>query len=686
MTTLLAIFLLATSNPIPGRARNLDLVPGSEHVITGQITFTSEHAFVIKTENDLLALYLNGQTSVKQGDMAIVTCLFNRRLLGEPTRVIQSATIIGHQNVDPPLETTIEQIIARKLYLRNVRIRGTIEDLIADEIDPRFFIATIRSQSEAALLSIERNRLSDFASPGQLLRAEVEIVGICIQRYPSHRFLSGPSLVLQDNSCIRIVKQASEDIFAKPAFDASIVTLPSEFSALGLKTLTGRVVARWSANNILLQSGENNIVSYHCIELSPDCKQPAVGSTIKIVGQPETDLFHVNFSRAIYKNLPEQESEVLPQDEIGLNDAIGDGYYLPNAFGHLITAQGTVIAGPRAESGDTRLHLSASGKEVTVDFCECPDKLIQCPVGSDLMVKGVCLLESDNWKPNTPLPKIKGLTILARSEKDITVLSRPSWWTNERLLILVIGLLALLTAIVVWNQSLKRLIVRRSRELLREQTAHLASELRVGERTRLAVELHDTLSQNLSGVACQVTSAQTAIGQNDESARQRLSIAEKMLKSCRTELRYVLSDLRSEALEEHDLSNAIRIILDGIADDIDVSIRFNVPRARLLDTTTHAILSIIRELVSNAVRHGHATRVRIAGAIDPGKLTFSVTENGNGFNPSVCAGPLEGHFGLDGIRNRVTRLLGTVKIISAPQKGSRTVVTLPTGGNAHQKA
>lgn len=105
-------------------------------------------------------------------------------------------------------------------------------------------------------------------------------------------------------------------------------------------------------------------------------------------------------------------------------------------------------------------------------------------------------------------------------------------------------------------------------------------------------------------------------------------------------------------------------------------VRFNVPRSRLTETTTHAILRIIRELAVNAVRHGAATEIRIAGNLDGGIIRFSVADNGTGFNLEDAPGPRDGHFGLQGVRERLNEFAGSLKIESQIGEGTRIRVTM----------
>ena len=124
------------------------------------------------------------------------------------------------------------------------------------------------------------------------------------------------------------------------------------------------------------------------------------------------------------------------------------------------------------------------------------------------------------------------------------------------------------------------------------------------------------------------------------------------------------------------MSEAVTCTISPNAGDAKVSCRFDVPRYLLSESTTHAVLRIIRELVVNAIHHGKATNVRIAGEYREGVLRFSVKDNGVGFSPDSAAGPEQGHFGLQGVRERANSFNGSVRIESAPGKGAKVTVTM----------
>jgi len=278
--------------------------------------------------------------------------------------------------------------------------------------------------------------------------------------------------------------------------------------------------------------------------------------------------------------------------------------------------------------------------------------------GCTVEAAGTCIMDIEDWQANSVFPQIRRFFLVARVPSDIRIVARPPWWTAARLLAVIGALLAALAAILVWNAALRRAAAHKGRELYRMQIERVKADLRTEERTRLAVELHDTLAQNLTGVSM-------------ELAAGHVDIAAKTLKSCRDELRDCLWDLRSQALEEPDMTQAVLKTLRPHIGETRVSVRFSVPRSKLSDKTVHALLRSIRELVVNALRHGGATDIKVAGALEGEHLFCSVTDNGSGFDPASAPGVLQGHFGLQGIRERIDALGGEFTIESTPDKGTK---------------
>jgi len=320
--------------------------------------------------------------------------------------------------------------------------------------------------------------------------------------------------------------------------------------------------------------------------------------------------------------------------------------------------------------------LKCSSETIPVDVSANRSVLDGLDVGCTVEVTGTCIVECDNWHSYSAFPHVTGITLVIRNPSDIKIISRPPWWTSGRLATTIGILIVVIIGIFLWNRTLRRIIEKRGRQLFKEQVARIGSELRIDERTRLAIELHDSIAQNLTGVALEINAANRTADTDLAKAHKHLNIASTSLKSCRNELRYCLWDLRNSALEKPNMDDAIRQTLAPHLGDTALHIRFNVPRERISDKTAHAIMRIVRELSVNAVRHGDATSIWVAGSVDGYKLLFSVRDNGSGFDPDNCPGAAQGHFGLTGIRERVDVFEGEMKIDSEIGQGSKITIML----------
>ena len=318
------------------------------------------------------------------------------------------------------------------------------------------------------------------------------------------------------------------------------------------------------------------------------------------------------------------------------------------------------------------IRLACGVHAVPVDIGFLKDRLPEVPdAGYNLTVTGICFGNFTVKQSANELPVFTGFTIFPRVPEDIAVDARPSWWTAGRLLYVIFALSMLTAAFIVWNISLSRLSERRGKRLYQEEIAHTQAILKVTERTQLAVELHDAISQTLTGVALQIDSAILADRRGNTRVGKVLEIARAMLASCRRELHNCIWDLRSQTPEEKNMAETVMRALAPYSDGIKALVRFNVQRDLFNETQSHAIIRMVRELAVNAINHGHATCLWIAGAYHDGTISFSVRDNGCGFDPNEVPGPQQGHFGLQGVRERLEKLDGGIEIRSAKGNGTK---------------
>lgn len=360
-----------------------------------------------------------------------------------------------------------------------------------------------------------------------------------------------------------------------------------------------------------------------------------------------------------------------------MTDEEGRNRIDPLFHGKTIRIVGRIATLPDDEGG--RLNLECGNYIVPIETPRSSLSELDLTPGCTVEATGVCIMETENWRPNSVFPRMRGFFLAMRSADGLRVLSRPPWWTPERLMALVGALLLAIVAVLLWNRSLKRLSERRGRALLEEQVTSLRSELKYLERTGLATELHDAISQNLTGISMELRTIDSFRDSLPDEVTRHLDIASRTLSSCRNELRNVLHDLRNNALESATMDDALKIALAPHVGDAELSVRFSAPREAFTEKSAHTILHIVRELVSNAIRHGGAKHIKVAGAFEKDTLKFSVTDDGRGFDPSRAPGVDQGHFGLQGVRERVDAAGGEISIESVQGQGAKITVFIPAG-------
>jgi signal transduction histidine kinase len=559
-----------------------------------------------------------------------------------------------------------------------VRFTGIVTEQFHDESNPDYCFMTLADEYGSVYFSTRIDRFP-FLATNDYVGCRVSVVGLnagTLDKGKGTRQYLHRELRIAERGSFTVVEPPKGDPFDVPMLSPTRSVMPDKLASLGNQKLVGQVLAVRSPNEMLLLTPDDTVSRVS----SRDVSLPRAGDFIEAVGPVETDTYFLNLSRARWRKAAPFKAAKPPPREMTAREIMTqkDGRLLigTKLHGQTVKIRSVIRSIPDPEFGNRTIFAESDGITFPIDVSSCPDALEMLEPGSTVDVTGICWVDIDNWRPTAVFPQAKGFTLVVRKDGDMEVISRPSWWTARRLAIALSVALGLLAVILVWNKRLKALSEKRGRELAEEQVQRAMTELKVMERTRLSAELHDALSQTLSGIAMQLGAIKRFSVTDPARMAEHLDIASRTLKSCRDEMCYILWDLRSQVLDEPDIEASIRQIVEPHLDGTDVKIRFAVPRARLTDSTARALFCIIRELVVNAIRHGRATSVRIAGSMEDGRLMFSVLDNGRGFDPDSAPGADKGHFGLQGIRERMDALGGDFRIESAPGKGAKATVTM----------
>lgn len=199
------------------------------------------------------------------------------------------------------------------------------------------------------------------------------------------------------------------------------------------------------------------------------------------------------------------------------------------------------------------------------------------------------------------------------------------------------------------------------------------------ERRSIARELHDEVGQVLSAIKVELAVAQRAIEATGGSARVLAdvrSITDGALHTVRD-----LSHLLHPAmLDDLGLPAAIDWYLRGFSKrhGIRVDLLQDRMAERLVPETETAAFRIVQEALTNVARHSQATSCRVYLQRLQNTVLITIEDDGTGFDlAETTQGDTRRGLGLIGIRERVSQLLGTVRLESAPGKGTRLTVELP---------
>ncbi|MFF4321729.1 GAF domain-containing sensor histidine kinase [Streptomyces sp. NPDC001568] len=200
------------------------------------------------------------------------------------------------------------------------------------------------------------------------------------------------------------------------------------------------------------------------------------------------------------------------------------------------------------------------------------------------------------------------------------------------------------------------------------------------ERSRLAHELHDAVSQKLFSLRLTAQAAAALVDRDPGRAKGELHQVAVLAAEAADELRAAVTELRPAALDEDGLVATLRNHVRVLDRAHAAHVSFTCDGVRALPATQEeALLRVAQEALHNALRHSGSDRVEVALARTPaGGAVLRVRDWGCGFSPSTVrrAGR---HLGLVSMRDRASGSGGRLEVHSEPGKGTTIEMEVPGG-------
>ena len=215
-------------------------------------------------------------------------------------------------------------------------------------------------------------------------------------------------------------------------------------------------------------------------------------------------------------------------------------------------------------------------------------------------------------------------------------------------------------------------------EIANQQLSQYADQVEdltiANERQRMARELHDTLSQGLTGIILQLEAVEAHLASNNtQKAQSIISNAMVQARATLADARNAIDDLRSANVA--DLNTALRLEVSRFTNATDIPCQIqSIALPELPEVVIDALVRSVAEGLTNIARHARAQQVFIQITTDEQNLVVTIQDDGQGFDPHTIPA---GHYGLLGIRERIRLINGECTVESQSDSGTTLTIQVP---------
>lgn len=573
----------------------------------------------------------------------------------------QQINMLGLGNLPEPTQPSWDQLMNGSLDDQWVELTGIIVTMTNLPMD----WVSIKLRTEDGTLPVEfhaPNMTHQMLEPYQ--NALVHLRGcLFVSRdvKTDQVRLGGIRMYVND---ITMVKPAPVNLFSVPEKTAAELTqFDPHAGAFQRVKVSGQILCARGVENFMMD-GTHGL---RFLTQQPLGFQP--GDLVEVVGFPELGGPAPVLSEAVVRKIGHAALPV-PRT-LALNDLTEAGN-----DSTLVRLQ-ALLAGVRATDTNEVLEMQAGSWRFLARLNENSNLVQPLRIGSKLELTGAYCAQ-DGYK--NPGEDIAAVDLLLNSPADIKVLSQPSWWTLQRLLVIV-GLLACLLAVtVLWITQLHRQVDKRTIELAAQiqKREHVEHQRAIEqERARIAQDLHDELGSSITEIgmlAARTKSAVISEGNRSRYLEQMDNKACEMVGAL-DEIVWAMNPTHDSlaSLVSYFCLYAERFL--GLA-----NIRWQLeeptgtPDLVVNLKSRHQLFLVFKEALNNVVRHSKATEVRFKIQAEGGELRFSIFDNGCGLPSDRNRDEMDG---LSNMRTRIEKLGGRFEIATEADHGTTLKFLVP---------
>ncbi len=568
-----------------------------------------------------------------------------------PVVVFEKIAVTGRMELPPVPLRRLADLHDEMYFNQSVALSGVVRKKFLLHENQRTIMQYEVQNQDGTFIVFFQNPDSATYDWDALIDAEVRFSGCAILLDSRRKELRNKGLYLSETNQITVLIPAPDDPFALSPIPAN--TVFPQYNDSHRKLVRGIVTLKVPGQFLYIQNEQ------YGIRVNTDATVDSeIGDEVDVSGF----LTHNNILGDMSGCVIRKTGRTMPVDPVPFAnffpvDSFPQGNERINEFnGLLIRIQGELVQiGAPVDNYATIIfrHLSKNYRAVCYSS-NLNAKLSNLAEGKPIELTGI--LNINAYETSNPQTLIfpSDWYLLLRDESDITPLPGGPWLTPSRKTAIQVVAGTALIVLLAMLFYLRRKI--------------LNSDLIMGERKRMAADLHDTLEQSIAATAMQLKAASDALPPAEEDARSFVTLATKILATAKTDLRSSVWNLRADSLRTKTLEESIRDLAQSVR-GIHVNCDLEEFPSDIPDYYGIHIFSIVQEAFTNAIKHSSATTMSIAAR----QYSITVTDNGIGFDPEVM---LPGHFGIAGMSERASRFGGAVDVESFPGMGTRITIHL----------
>lgn len=583
-----------------------------------------------------------------------------RTELGGLGPIVQAEFVrpLGPGTLPPARPATFEELLTAQLHGLRVEITGVVR---GQRVNPEFGLGWLALELAVGGGRVTVNVTHEITGHPELVDARVRVRGVNLHSLDPHQQSFVPMIYAHTLADVEVLRPADPRPFHQPVVPLDRVMRHGGVAAAGHRVrVQGTVTVVRRGGSFFLQDATRGLQVF-----LREAPWPAPGEGVDVVGFPEPGAYSPVLRDADWR--PAGASRlpaplVVTPVEALKHDA------------RLITVTGRVLD---IGDGDNEVILTlADGAQGFRAHVPGADRRTW-PVGSQVAVTGVCSVEIGDWESLVTRRQPQGFVLFANGPGDVRVVRAAPFWTLMRVISALVGLgvvLGLALGVIWWRGRRQLREAAHAREAARAQFAAV-----LAERTRMAREIHDTLTQGLAGISAQLEVLADRLRDLPADIRRHLDMARELARTNLQEARRTVWNLRSASLEEHGLPTALERLGRQLTEGGNWNFRFELEGTTrsLPSDVENNLLRIGQEAITNAVRHSGGRNLRVTLAYHPEGVHLRVSDDGRGFDPT-CPAPNPGAgFGLPGIRERAEAMHAHLELRSAPGQGTLLEIRVP---------